>query len=203
MSRHWSEDYTDPELEREGLEALEALDPDDWACFEDYGCWLPVVAKNREELQKRGTFERALLRAWYGTQGTTFEWEPGWIDELFLVHASREHLLAEGDPLPAGRIFHVYRGVAGLGEFRREHGLAWTLDRAIAERFALCSLELGLADPLILKGRVLRKDVLAYINWRRESEIICFDVEIVARHAVSKSGSVAPITRPSDGAAIR
>ncbi len=128
MPRHWSQDYIDPELEREGLDALEAPNRDDWVCFEDCGSWLPVVAKNSEELQLRGTFERALLRAWYANSGTTFQWELGWIKELFLGSASRKRLRAEGDPLPAGQIFHVYRGVAGLGGFRREDGLAWTLE---------------------------------------------------------------------------
>ncbi len=107
--RHWSEDRIDADLEMEGLDALEAGAPDDWWCFEDAGCWLPVIAKNREQLQQRGTFERALLRAWYATQGTTYEWGPAWIRELFLVHADRERLRAEGDPVPARPRFCLYR----------------------------------------------------------------------------------------------
>ena len=90
-------------------------------------------------------------------------------------------LLAESDPLPPGQIFRVYRGVAGEGEFRREQGLAWTLDRAIAERFAQCSREIGLSDPVILEGRVSRKNLLSYINWLHESEMICTDVEVVGQ----------------------
>jgi hypothetical protein len=193
--RHWIEDRIDADLEMEGLDALEAVAPDDWEYFEEAGCWLPVVAKNREQLQQRGTFERALLRAWYATQGTTWDWQPAWIRELFVVHADRESLRAEGDPVPARPRFHVYRGVAGLGEHRRENGLAWTLDRAVAERFASYGLEVGLADPLVLEGSVLREDVLAYINWRKESEMICSQVEIVGRHGVSASvGSTAATT---------
>jgi hypothetical protein len=69
--RHWSQDHIDTELEREGLEALEDPDPGDWACFEDAGTWLPVVAQCRADLQMRGTFERALLRAWHANLGTT------------------------------------------------------------------------------------------------------------------------------------
>ena len=187
MLRHWSQDYTDVELEREGLDALEAPDRDKWICFAGCGTWLPVVAKNREELQRRGTFERALVQAWYGNEGTTYEWDPAWIEKLFLVHANRERLRAEGDALPAGKIFRVYRGVGGLGECRRENGLAWTIDRVVAERFASCAVEpLKLADCLVLEGRVLREDVLTYVNWREESEMICSKVEIVARHAVAE-----------------
>lgn len=88
---------------------------------------LKIVARNREELQLRGTFERVLLRAWCANMGTTFEWNPEWIEELFLVHANRYRLRAESDPLPAGQVFQVYRGVAGLGRARRENGLAWTI----------------------------------------------------------------------------
>ena len=63
--------------------------------------------------------------------------------------------------------------------------MAWTLDRAVAERFARFGLEEELADPLVLEGRLMREDVLAYINWRKESEMICSKVEIVERCAVT------------------
>lgn len=46
--KYWTEDRIDPELEREGLRAVEAIEPDDWYCYEDAGCWLGVVASNRE-----------------------------------------------------------------------------------------------------------------------------------------------------------
>jgi len=170
--RHWTEDLIDVDLEREGLEAMEAVTRDDWCCFEDAGCWLPVVAKNREPLQRRGTFERALLRAWYANQGTTHDWAPTWIRELFLLHADRNRLRAEREPVPNQPSFRVYRGVAGCGERRREHGLAWTVDREIAQRFALCSLDLGLSDPVVLEGQVQNSQVMAFINWRTESEMI-------------------------------
>lgn len=65
--------------------------------------------------------------------------------------------------------------------------MAWTIDRVVAERFARCGLELlKLADSLVLEGRVLREDVLTYVNWLEESEMICSKVEIVARHAVAE-----------------
>ena len=84
VMRHWSQDdFTDSELEREGLEALESSDRGEWDYYEDAGTWLPVVAKNRVELQRRGTFERALLRAWYANLGTTAAWQPAWIEQLF------------------------------------------------------------------------------------------------------------------------
>ncbi len=182
MLQHWSDDSTDAELEHDGLEALEALDPDDWACFEDCGTWLPVVAKNHQELQRRGTFERALLRAWCANQGTTAAWEPEWIRQLFLAHADRDRLLVEGDPLPAGGNFRIFRGVGGVGDQRREYGLAWTLDRTIAWRFAACSRDRGFVDPVVLEGRVDRRDVLAHLACRREAELICARVAILRRH---------------------
>ena len=145
--------------------------------------------------QLPGADERALAAMEVLGPGIRHEWKPAWIRELFLVHADRKRLWAEGDPVPARPRFRVYRGIAGLDDLRRENGLAWTLDRAVAERFASCSLELGLSDPLVLEGRVLREDVIAYIDWRKESEMICSQVEIVGRHAVSAAvGSTAATT---------
>lgn len=181
---HWSNDSIDPQLEAEGLEALEAADSDDWACFEDAGTWLPVVARSREGLMERGTFERALVRAWYAQLGTTWAWEPRWIRDLFLVYADRDQLRREGSPIPPGDRIPVFRGVAGLDPYRRENGLSWTTDVKVARRFANCSCELGLADPEVLGGIVRRKDVFVHITARCERELICEAVTIVSRERV-------------------
>lgn len=180
--RHFSEDDIDTRLEKEGLAALEVQASDGWRCYEGGGCWLPVVAKNRAELKRRGVFERALLRAYYAPPRTHYEWDPRWIEDLFLVHANRARLLSEGDPLPRRTEFTVFRGVAGRHVYRREHGLSWTLKRSVAIRFAKRGRYLGLQDPMVLEGRVLRKAVLASLGWRNESEMICREVRIVDRH---------------------
>jgi hypothetical protein len=193
---HFTDDDTDPNDEVVALEAMESDDPSDWYFFVDTGPWLPVVAKNRVALQERGTFERALLRAWYALtgydSGTNWEWDPAWIEELFLVHADRDRLLKEGDPLPAGREFRVFRGVAGRGKKRREQGLSWSLDRSIAVRFANAGRELGLANPVVLEGIARREDVLAFLTWRNEAEIIAKDVRIVAKYASRGTTSSGP-----------
>jgi hypothetical protein len=185
--RHLADDTTEPWLEREALQAMESDDSSDWAGFEDTGSWLPVVFRNREQLSARGTFERALLRAFraFGDNGGTHcERDAVEIEALFLTHANRDRLLEEGDPLPEGDDFVVFRGVAGTRERRREHGLSWSLDRAVAERFAQAGKDLGLANPMVLEGSVRRADVLAYVSRRAEAEIIAKHVTIRAKHTI-------------------
>ncbi len=180
--RHYNDQKPNDDSEGEALQALEDCSPDGWICFEDDGCWLPTVAQHRERLQRRGTFERALIRAYYASRGTLYQWDRTWFEELFLVHADRSRLLAESDPLPDGDEFTVFRGVAGSGACRRENGLSWTFDRTVASRFMGVGVELGLERPALLEGLVKRWNVIAYIARRCESEVICTNVAVIASH---------------------
>ena len=80
----------------------------------------------------------------------------------------------DGRPLPKGDPDHpglirVYRG----GAPTVESGIAWTTDPKVARKFALgASLRAPMARGEVMTGRVLKRDVLAYITLRHEAEVI-------------------------------
>lgn len=65
-----------------------------------------------------------------------------------------------------GRYVRVYRG---CWQSNRD-GWSWTTDKAVAERFAKRDAPDGY--PLILSGKVIIDDVIAYFNGRQEKEIV-------------------------------
>lgn len=96
--------------------------------------------------------------------------------DLWFEAFKRNGRVAVGDPLPRRTLLTVYRG-----QFPEEsYGIAWTLDRKVAQRFADgASLRTPTPGGVILKGRVRRSDVLAYLTERGESEVI-LDPRVIA-----------------------
>ena len=76
----------------------------------------------------------------------------------------------EEEPLPAGGPLTVYRGEAKEPR-RKTRGIAWTLSRDVAIRFAL-RLPWSDGSGVVLEGLVPRDAVLGYITDRNEQEVI-------------------------------
>lgn len=130
---------------------------------------LSLVTVIKHELRERGVYEEALLHAFVSTATNHHEMELDTIDYLFEL-ADRDKLLAAGDPLPIGESFTVYRGVAGIRRHRRVEGYSWTLNLSQACYFAA---RFDRPNGRVYQATVARVEVLAYINWRDEAEVIC------------------------------
>lgn len=77
---------------------------------------------------------------------------------------SREYGRWRGLPNPVT----VYRGCR---RELNEDGWSWTLDREKAEWFAN---RYGTGDPVVIEGRIVRKNILAVFLGRSESEVVAF-----------------------------
>jgi hypothetical protein len=78
--------------------------------------------------------------------------------------------LRDGKALPAGRQLVVYRG---QDRTQKEIGIAWSLDRNIAAKFARGAWARQRdRDGVIITGRVAKVNVLGYMTKRGEAEII-------------------------------
>jgi hypothetical protein len=77
--------------------------------------------------------------------------------------------IREGAPLPRKRWITVYRGEQP-GD---KPGIAWSLDPKVARKFALgAGARTTYPMGVVIKGTVLRENVLAYIDGRNEAEVI-------------------------------
>jgi hypothetical protein len=80
--------------------------------------------------------------------------------------------VTDGEPLPGvGRNVEVYRGQGRTDPI----GIAWTTDYRIAQKFANgASIRIpgGISDPVVLRSRVARRQVLGYLTGRGESEVV-------------------------------
>jgi len=77
--------------------------------------------------------------------------------------------ILDGRRLPPGDVLTVYRG-----QFRDAPlGIAWSLDRRVAEAFARSGgLRGAIQGGVVLTRSARRRDVLAYLTGRDESEVI-------------------------------
>jgi hypothetical protein len=89
------------------------------------------------------------------------------------------HVIDDGQPLPDDETLTIYRG--NLGEKPGEHIASWTLDRQVAEQFALMAnsprgMYLGMyrenGVPSIWRARVAREHVIGYFDDRQEREVV-------------------------------
>lgn len=81
---------------------------------------------------------------------------------------NKGRVITDGKPLPKGSTFTVYRGQVGDAK-----GFAWSLDRAIAEKFAKSGGGRGfVTGGKVLTRTVRRADIIAYLTSRNESEVI-------------------------------
>ena len=120
-------------------------------------------------LRERGIYEAALLDAFIGVRTNHFNWSISTIECMFRI-ADKIKLLEAGSPLPDGDRFTVFRGVSGLGHYRRVTGFSWTLSLPRACWFAT---RLHFEDPAGYSAQVHRERVLAYYNGRLEQELVC------------------------------
>lgn len=95
--------------------------------------------------------------------------------------------VTDGKPLPKRKHLTIYRG-----QYEEDvPGLAWTLDAAIAHKFAKgAGIRTGSMRGAVLRGSVHRDDVLGYLTERGESEIVVNplnvrDVRVLGRYGPS------------------
>lgn len=78
--------------------------------------------------------------------------------------------LTDGSPLPDDEFISVYRGQTDPEDIL---GLSWTTDPRVAMRFAEgAALRTSGMNGSVLTGMVHRKNILAYITQRKESEVV-------------------------------
>ncbi|HWG41297.1 MAG TPA: hypothetical protein VN688_00820 [Gemmataceae bacterium] len=130
---------------------------------------LGFVVDNIVTLKKRGIYEPCLLEAFTNAKTNFYNWSDIVLSFLFRT-ADRKRLLESGDLLPEQETFRLYRGVAGVGRWRRPRGFSWTLSLDVACWFAV---RFDLANPAVMSVEVPRDTVLAYMNDRHEEEILC------------------------------
>lgn len=88
------------------------------------------------------------------------------------------HYLRDGKALPRSKFLTVYRGQLP-GE---AVGIAWSLDRATADKFARgAGIRTGSMPGVVLETVVERADVLGYMTGRGEAEVIIDPRGIVTR----------------------
>lgn len=134
-----------------------------------------VIAQHEAGRITARSFYRRLPELWRSS-------DPDDTDPRFLAYwgkAWRRNLRAtilDGDPLPEGATLTLYRGQDPPSRptpGRLAVGIAWTTDRAIAEKFAMgAGLRQAHRRGVVLTAQVARGDVLAYLTGRGESEAI-------------------------------
>jgi hypothetical protein len=91
------------------------------------------------------------------------------------------HLTDDGIDIPLNPTMTVFRGQPYMAKV----GIAWTLDRKVASKFARTGGgRWQRPDGVVLVGQVFATDVYAYITGRGESEIISDRVVIAGREAL-------------------
>ena len=152
-------------------DAAAKQDPEEILMLLDNQWGLSFVADNIGWLKALDKYETCLVEAYTGTRTNNAKWSIPVLKLLFKC-ADRGRLLAEGEPLPPGDTFTLYRGVAGDGKKRRPSGPSWTSSLEVAKWFALRLPHL--ADPAIYSATVRREDVLFYYTGRGEDDFVLF-----------------------------
>jgi hypothetical protein len=93
-------------------------------------------------------------------------WQDAW-------RANGRHPVRDGRPLPRtltpSTPLEVFRGQLGPDK----PGIAWTLDPKVARRFALTGgLRATIGEGILIRALAERRDVLAYLTGRGESEVV-------------------------------
>jgi hypothetical protein len=98
----------------------------------------------------------------------------------------------DGRPLPKGKdgFITVFRG--GPPAMSTLQGFAWTTDPKIAQKFASGAGErIQRKDGVVIKGTVMRSQVLAYLTGRGESEVIVDPLNVRGVGPVNQKGATA------------
>lgn len=86
-----------------------------------------------------------------------------------LFYNNKKRYIRDGKPLPRKNILTVYRGQDEFAPF----GIAWTLDKAIAEKFANgAGSRQSNRGGIVYVASIERRKVLGYLTLRGESEVI-------------------------------
>jgi len=133
--------------------------------------WMAFVVNNIGELIEKGVYETFLLQAYSGCTLNFHNWEDQELRELFEI-ADRNKLLEAGDPLPGPGPFTIYRGVAGVGSYRKERSISWTGNFETAVWFAR-RFEILFKEPTVYETVVQREHIITFDNSREESEFLC------------------------------
>ena len=135
-----------------------------------YKYLVPFILDNWELLKNNGMYEKALAFALTMPRKYHHHISPGPL-RFLLTMAIRATLEAEGDPIPEGESFTLFRGVAGKGVERRLVGISWTSDSDRSKWFTKSSADLE--NYTVLKAVVPRDAIYFYNNRNKEHEFIC------------------------------
>jgi len=100
------------------------------------------------------------------------------LDYASVAQAARDYRLSIRRMMRAGRFPHpftglvkVYRGTSGIGRWKAQQGISWTIDPDVAGWFA-CRYASEDRKPLVVSASVDASDILFYDNGRDEQEVI-------------------------------
>jgi len=143
-----------PVMHKQAKAAARRGDPLGIFGCEDSNMSLYLLSKNVRWFSWNGLYEKALLQAWVNQKWVPSDFYQPMKDAL--LSADRKKLMQHSDPLPPSDPLTVYRGVQkGV-----PRGISWTLDPAVAQRFASWWGQPG----TVYRTKVRRSDVYAYIN---------------------------------------
>ena len=135
-----------------------------------YKYMVPFILDNWELLKNKGMYEKALASAL--TMPSKYHHHISLEKLQFLLTiANRATLEAEGDPIPEGESFTLFRGVTGKGAERRLVGISWTSDSDRFEWFTKSSADLE--NPAVFKAVMPRDAIYFYNNRNKEHEFVC------------------------------
>jgi hypothetical protein len=99
--------------------------------------------------------------------------DPRFLDLWLRAYEWNGSYLRDGRALPRTRVLDVYRGQDPIADADTLHGIAWSLDREVAEKFARgAALRTGDRDGTIYHARINRSSVLGYLTLRGEAEVV-------------------------------
>jgi len=130
---------------------------------------LQFVFDNVLALKERGILETAIVHAYTIPRINLANVSLSDLTWLFDM-ADRTKLLGNGNHLPEGEQFTLYRGVAGRSPFRKPSGYSWTDDQQRAVWFArrYPSLE----RPAVCVTTVKRDEILFFDHGRHERDFV-------------------------------
>ena len=130
--------------------------------------------KYAKEYMSKDDFEKHLIDQWISSENPNQDVNIS-IDEFieWFSQADRKNLMSEKElnyfnSLPEE--VTVYRGIA-VGRAEKE-GLSWTCNYGTAKWFANRFNQNG-QTGYVLKGTISKNDIFAYLNSRKEDEILC------------------------------
>lgn len=126
-----------------------------------------AVRAQQDGYLSKSSLLRALPDLW--SMSDPDDTDPRFIKLWREARAKRGAVIYDKTPLPSQKIYDVYRGQ----DEGANVGIAWSLDLKIAEKFANgAGLRQSNRGGTILHMQVERKDILAYLTGRGESECI-------------------------------